>query len=229
MTSEQKWSVGVGIIGVILTAISIFNSYLFFHFQSKDDQTQITIAQQNSDASAIQVFQTFLPSLRAGDKHSEDTFGFIAERFKKKHDNTLFAELILHLENQDEIALKEETILQLSEATAPISSNNWIAVAHSYQAENRDRAQRGACRLINDIDTKWPANLLKPKVQVYLTKISNNLAVTVGGFVNESEAKITAKILRERNIKGDAFAQVNRDWKLTEILGETLLKVQCRS
>lgn len=229
MTKEQKWNVGIGIIGIILTALSILNSYWIFQFQSKSADAELAIARQNTDASAIQVFHAFLPALRKGDEKAQETFGFIAERFKKEHDNTLFAELILHLESQNEITLEARTVLQLSEATAPATSGNWIAVVHSYQAENQDRAQRGACRIIQDLNTKWPEEMTRPKVEVYLTKISNNLAVTVGGFVSEDEAKQTAARLRNLGIKNDAFAQVNRDWVQTEIKGETLLQVQCRS
>lgn len=228
MTKEQKWTVVIGALGLLLTAASVINSYLIYQYQKAVDQTQISIAKQNTDVAAIQIFNTYLPALRGDDPRAQETFGFLAERFQKEYENPLFAELILHLEQQGRIQLDDKTVLQVTEATQPASNpsnnRNWIAVIHSYQAENRDRAQRGACNAILAIQEAWPDADNRPAVDVFLTRVSNNLAVTVGGFVSEAEAKSTASTLRASGIKDDAFAQINRDWLLQDISGQYLLE-----
>lgn len=143
----------------------------------------------------------------------------------------MFAELILHLQQQNRIDLNDKTALQVAEATQPVpqSSGNWTVVVHSYQSQNRTRAQRGACRTLLDIQESWPEGELKPEVEIYQTQISYSLAVTVGGFVSEADAKASADIIREYGIKDDAFAQVNRDWQETGISGSYLLEASGRA
>ena len=231
---ESRWSIWIGIAGVFLAGVSIVNSIVFFSYQKKSAEAQNEIAQQSADVSAVQVFQAFLPNLQSGDAQAQKVYVFIAERFKTTHNNTLFAELILSLDEQQEINLDATTKFQLVETTSEFDESadmekpeRWTAVAHSFKATNQELAENAACVLIGSIKRQWPSSMIKPQIEIYLTKISNSLAVTVGGFVTKDIATKTVGILRDKGIKRDAFVQLDRDWELKEVMGKTLLSVKC--
>lgn len=91
---------------------------------------------------------------------------------------------------------------------------DWFAVLASYGESELQNAQDHARKIVAQLAEQGESY----QVEIYRTKISKSLAVTVGGRLARSEAVALARMARAKNWAHDAYAQVDRDWAFVEVI-----------
>jgi hypothetical protein len=107
-------------------------------------------------------------------------------------------------------AASQGVALAAAEAAEPPSAaSGWHTVIASIPRTKVDAVPR----LARALDDKLAAAGLGSDVQVYLTRLSDSYALTLGTLASKEEASRRAQRVRATGVVTDAFAQPDRDWK----------------
>jgi hypothetical protein len=174
--------------------------------ESADQQrAQFALAQQQSEASTLELVLRHLslinkPGLEGQQAHQIVLKG--AKWLSEKYGNPFMALVVQELE----VPKTPSEALQVGESTDPEPTGaRWFAVLASFRESEKAPADKFARSLAIRLGNAY-------SVEIYKTRISRNLAVTIGGPSERSRATDLAAEARHGGWASDAFVQVDRGW-----------------
>jgi len=227
-TGKVSWfQVVVAALGVVATGLlglgqwrvsSVQNRLTAEEHVAEDRRAQASIAAEknraddNVEVQVMALVAPRFPELTGTDKKAitAQSIVFAAALFlSNNHSRTGLAGIYYQL-LPSVPSVKPEIRAGIEEATVPAEHNApWYAVLASLPGDNLTAAHRMANEKLKICQAK---HLSSCDIQIWRTKISNNLAVVVAGKMSQSEALTLAASARDKGVAADAFAQKDRSW-----------------
>jgi hypothetical protein len=178
--------------------------------QLRISQRQTAQAEDAIEVQVMSMVAPHLPKLRGCDKEAETSGKIVqaAADYLTARQKTGLAVIHSHIIDESDCQTVQAKA-RAAEATIPASEGApWYAVLASLPATDTATAQRTANDKLNAARQAG----LDQRVALYKTKVSNNLAVVIGGQMARPAALDLAQAARRRGLAADAFAQQDRSW-----------------
>ena len=227
-SNSNSLEILITVIGIILTGLIGYGQWdlgrkqlAFQNTVKKQQQTAREEAQAVEKKTAIDLIEMQALNMVGpylGDLGVEGDKGKVAERvvgetvdyLSNTHSRTSLANIAKNLIDKTN-TVSEETRSRIAEATEPAKQREvWFSVLASLNENEIEKAKSIAnekLRMISESGESF-------SVEVWKTKISKNFAIVVGGSVDNKRAIVLARKARKEHWADDAFAQVDKEWKI---------------
>lgn len=216
MAEHSKiFEVTIAALGLVVTGVLGYGQIQLSREQANQTQSQHLAEEKRAvDNIEVQVMSLVAPHLgnlaKPGTEFepSQRIVLAAAEYLSAQHSRTALASMAAKI-SEGNATISQEVKSRIQEATVTVpSTGRWFAVLASLPSTDLTAGQNLANQKLRQIQ----ASGLGFEVQLFKTKISNNLAVVVGGALERAAALDLASQARNAGIARDAFAQQDKEW-----------------
>jgi hypothetical protein len=212
---SKTFEVTIAALGLVVTGMLGYGQFQVSQEQTKQARAQQLAEEKRAvDNIEVQVMSLVAPHLGNLAKHgtefdsSQRVVLAAAEYLSTQHSRTALASMASKI-SEGNTAIPQEVRSRIQEATVTTpSTGKWFAVLASFPSNDLTSAQSMANQRLKQLKTMG----LDLEIQLFKTKISNNLAVVVGGPVERTAALELAVRAQNTGVARDAFAQQDKGW-----------------
>jgi len=229
---NRRFEIWIAAIGVLVTGVLGYGQWQLGQQQNQILKNQMKAAKVSAtDAIEVQMMTLVSPHLSKlgsdsdDSKMSEGVILAAAEYLSEKHGRTSLAEMAARISSTSSV-VSTPTKTRFEEASQVLAQNptqtpsampRYFTVLASVPANKLITAQTVAREKLRAART----NGINEPIYIYKTKISNHLAIVMGGLLDINKARELAIISRDKGIAVDAFHQIDKQWSLVESFGRT--------
>jgi hypothetical protein len=212
---SKAFEVTIAALGLVVTGVLGYGQIQLSREQANQAKAQQLAEKKRAvDNIEVQVMSLVAPHLgnlaKPGTEFdsSQRVVLAAAEYLSTQHSRTALASMAAKI-SEGNTAITQEVRSRIQEATVTTpSTGKWFAVVASLPPNDLTSAQS----LANKGLAQLRAMGLDLEIQLFKTKISNNLAIVVGGPVERTAALELASQARNTGVARDAFTQQDKGW-----------------